>query len=56
MSPHWPTVFGFPRTICGNRERHFTGSWFKAMCSLMGIRHSKSVAYLSQSNGRAEAA
>ena len=26
------------------------------MCSLMGIRHAKSVAYLSQSNGRAEVA
>ena len=26
------------------------------MCSLMGIRHTKSVAYLSRSNGRAEVA
>ena len=26
------------------------------MCSLMGIRHAKSVAYLSRSNGRAEVA
>ena len=34
----------------------FTGGWFKAMCSLMGIRHAKSVAYLSRSNGRAEVA
>ena len=53
---HWLTVFGIPRTICSDRGPQFTGGWFKAMCSLMGIRHTKSVAYLSRSNGRAEVA
>ena len=32
------------------------GSWFKSMCKHMGIRHAKTVAYCSPSNGRAEIA
>ena len=56
MIRHWLTVFDIPRTICSDRGPQFTGGWFKAMCSLMGIRHAKSVAYLSRSNGRAESA
>ena len=56
MIRHWPTVFDVPRTICSDRGPQFTGGWFKAMCSFMGIRHAKSVAYLSRSNGRAEVA
>ena len=56
MICHWLTVFGIPRTICRDRGAQFTGGWFKAMCSLMGIRHAKSVAYLSRSNGGAEVA
>ena len=56
MFRHWLTVFDIPRTICSDRGPQFTGCWFKAMCSLMGIRHAKSVAYLSRSNGRAEVA
>ena len=56
MIRHWLTVFGVPYTICSNCRPQFTGGWFKAMCSLMGIRHAKSVAYLSRSNGRAEVA
>ena len=53
---HWLTVFDIPRTICSDQGPQFTGGWFKAMCSLMGIRHAKSVAYLSRSNGKAEVA
>ena len=56
MIRHWLTVFDIPRTICSDRGPQFTGGWFKAMCFLMGIRHAKSVAYLSRSNGRAEVA
>ena len=56
MIRHWLTVFDIPRTICSDRGPQFTGGWFKAMCSLMGIRHAKSVAYLSRSNGSAEVA
>ena len=56
MIRHWLTVFDIPRTICSDRGPQFTGGWFKAICSLMGIRHAKSVAYLSRSNGRAEVA
>ena len=44
MIRHWLTVFGGPRTICSDRRPQFTGGWFKAMCSLMGIRHAKNVA------------
>ena len=56
MIRHWLIVFGIPRTICSDRGPQCTGGWFQAMCSLMGIRHAKSVAYLSRSNGRAEGA
>ena len=56
MIRHWLTVFDIPRTICSDRGPQFTGGWFKAMCSLMGIRHAKSVAYLRRSSGRAEVA
>ena len=56
MIRHWLTVFSVPRTICSDCGPQFTGAWFKAMCSRMGIRHAKSVAYLSRSNGRAEVA
>ena len=56
MIHHWLTVFGIARTICSDRGPQFTGGWFKAMCSLMGIRHAKSVAYLSRCNGWAEVA
>ena len=56
MIRHWLTVFGVPGTICRDRGPRFIGSWFKAMCSLMGIQHAKSVAHLSRSNGRAEVA
>ena len=41
MIRHWLTVFDIPRTICSDRGPEFTGGWFKAMCSLMGIRHAK---------------
>ena len=56
MIRHWLIVFDIPRTICSDREPQFTGGRFKAMCSLMEIRHAKSVAYLSRSNDRAEVA
>ena len=56
MIRHWLTVFDIPRIICSDRGPQFTGGWFEAMCSLMGIRNAKSVAYLSRSNGRAEVA
>ena len=48
---HWLAVFGVPRTNCRDHGPKFTDGWFKAMCSLMGIRHVKKVAYLSRSNG-----
>ena len=52
----WLAIFSVARNICSDRGPQFTGGWFKAMCSLIGIRHAKSVAYLSRSNGRAEVA
>ena len=54
MNHHWLTVFSVPRAICSDRGPQVTGGWFKAMCSLMGIRHARSVAYISWCNGRAE--
>ena len=56
MILHWRTVCCASRTICSDRGPQFTGRWFKALCSLMGIRHANHVAYHSRSNGRAEVA
>ena len=56
MICHWLTVFGVPRTICSDRGHQFTGGCLKAMCSSMGTRHAKNLAYLSPSNGGAEVA
>ena len=56
MICHWLTVFGVPHSIYSDGGPQFTGGWFKAMCSQMEIRHARSVAYLSRSNGRAEVA
>ena len=53
---HWLTIFYVPAVICSDRGSPFFGSWFKSMCKHMGIRHAKTVAYHSWSNGRAEVA
>ena len=53
---HWLTIFDVPAVICSDRGSQFVGSRFKSMCKHMGIRHAKTVAYHSRSNGRAEVA
>ena len=54
MIRHWLTIFDVPAVICSDRGSQFVGTWFKTMCKHMGIRHAKTVAYHSRSNGRAE--
>ena len=56
MIRHWLTIFDVPAVICSDRGSQFLGTWFKRMCKHMGIRHAKTVAYHSRSNGRAEVA
>ena len=56
MIRHWLTIFDVPAVICSYRGSQFVGTWFKMMCKHMGIRHAKTVAYHSWSNGRAEVA
>ena len=56
MIRHWLTIFDVPAVICSDRGSQFMGKWFKTMCKHMGIRHAKTVAYHSRSNGRAEVA
>ena len=56
MIRHWLTFFDVPAVICSDRGSQFVGTWFKTMCKHMGIWHAKTVAYHSQSNGRAEVA
>ena len=56
MVRHRLIIFDVPTIICSDRGSHFVGSWFKSMCKHMGIRHAKTVAYHSRSNGRAEVA
>ena len=56
MIRHWLTIFDFPAVICSDRGSQFVGTWFKTMCKHMRIRHPKTVAYHSRSNGRAEVA
>ena len=48
------TIFDVPAVIFSDQGSHFVGTWFKTMCKHMGIRHAKTVAYNSRSNGRAE--
>ena len=52
MIRHWLTIFDVPAVICSDRGSQFVGTWFKTMCKHMGIRHAKTVAYHSRSNGR----
>ena len=56
MIRHWLTIFDVLAVICSDRGSHFVGSWFKSMCKHMEIRHAKTMAYLSRSNGRTELA
>ena len=56
MIRHWLTIFDVPAVICSDRGSQFVGTWFKTLCKHMGIRHAKTVAYHSRSNGRAEVA
>ena len=56
MIRHWLTIFDDPAVICSDRGSQFAGTWFKTMCKHMGIRHAKTVAYHSRSDGRAEVA
>ena len=56
MIRHWLTVFDVPAVICSDRDTQFVGAWFRTMCKYMGVRHARTVAYHSRSNGRAEVA
>ena len=56
MIRHWLTIFDVPAVICSDRGSQFVGTWFKTMCKHMGIRHAKTLAYHSRSNGWAEVA
>ena len=56
MIRHWLMIFDVPAVICSDRGSQLVGTWFKTMCKHMGIRHAKTVAYHSRSNGRAEVA
>ena len=56
MIRHWLTIFDVQAVICSDRGSQFVRRWFKTMCKHMGIRHAKTVAYHSRSNGRAEVA
>ena len=56
MIRHWLTVFDVPAVICSDRGTQFVGAWFCLMCKYMGVRHARTVAYHSRSNGRAEVA
>ena len=51
---HSLTIFDVPAVICTERGSQLVGPWFESMCKHMGIRHAKTVAYHSWSNGRAE--
>ena len=53
---HWLTIFDGLAVICSDKRSQFVGSWFKSMCKHMGIRHTKTLAYHSRSNDRAEVA
>jgi len=48
--------FGIPSLITSDQGSQFVGSWWKTMCSILGIRHAVSHAYHHKANGRAERA
>ena len=56
MIRHWLTILDVPAVICSDRGSQFVGTWFETMCKHMGIRHAKTVAYPSRSNGWVEVA
>ena len=56
MIRHRLTIFHVAAVICSDRGSQFVGTWFKTMCKQKRIRHAKTVACHSRSNGRAEAA
>ena len=56
MIRHWLTVFDVPAVICSDSGTQFLRTWLRTMCKYMGVRHAKTVAYHSRSNGRVEAA
>ena len=56
MIRHWLTVSDVPAVICSDRGTQFFGAWFCKMCKYMGVRHGKTLAYRSRSNGGAEPA
>ena len=56
MIRHWVTVIDVPAMICSDRGSQLVGAWSRTMCKYMGVRHAKTVAYHSSSNGRAEVA
>ena len=56
MYNHWWSPHGIPSVICSDRGPHFAGSWWRAMCSHLGVRHGYAIAYHHASNGRAEVA
>ena len=56
MMRHWLTIFNVPVVICCDPGSQDVGSSFNSMCKHMGMRHAKTVAYHSRSNGRAEVA
>ena len=49
-------VFGVPSVITTDQGAQFVGSWWKTMCSRLGIRQAYSQAYRPNANGRAEVA
>ena len=56
MYNSWWSPHGIPSIICSDRGPHFAGSWWRAMCSHLGVRHGYAIAYHHASNGRAEVA
>ena len=56
MIRYWLTVFSTPKAIYSDNGSHSTGACFRTMCRLMGVRHARTMASHSRSNGRAEVA
>ena len=50
------TTFYVPAVICSDTGTPFVRAWFCTMCKYMGVKHSKTVAYHSNSNARVEVA
>ena len=54
MISEWVRLFGVPSVVITDMGAQFVGTWWKTMCSRLGVRRAYSHVYRHQGNGKAE--